>query len=251
MTHEIQLGKHFTQTSALEERAGVGEPVDPYREDTAMTSLVSYPDRCTLWGAGSYRGNCDGRLFKDLVLRYRATRIADPMMGSGTTRDVIAGLNHRGLPPIRFWGGDIKRGFNLLRQELPGKFDFIWLHPPYWSIVRYSDDPDDLSTIDDYPTFLAALQVCLCRCLVALVPGGRLAVLVGDIRRGGVYTPLGRDVMNFDGVVGTLCSVIIKAQHRCRSDTRSYGRMPDVPIKHEYCVVFRKPSTTAPTRPAP
>lgn len=27
----------------------------------------------------------------------------------------------------------------------------------------------------------------------------------------------------------------------CVSDRRSYGRMEDVPIKHEYCVVFRKP----------
>ena len=59
---------------------------DVYAEDEDMTSVVSYPNRCSLWGDSRYRGNCDGRLFKDLVLRYRATRVADPMVGSGTPK---------------------------------------------------------------------------------------------------------------------------------------------------------------------
>jgi hypothetical protein len=61
------------------------------KERTLFTSsIVSYPERCTLWGDGRYRGNCDGRLFLNLVRRYNAKRVADPMVGSGTTRDVIA-----------------------------------------------------------------------------------------------------------------------------------------------------------------
>jgi hypothetical protein len=43
-----------------------------YREENALTSVVSYPQRCSLWGDGRYPGNCDGRLFKNLVLRYGA-----------------------------------------------------------------------------------------------------------------------------------------------------------------------------------
>ena len=45
-----------------------------------MTSVVSYPARCSIWGDSRYRGNCDGRLFKNLVLRYRAERVADPAL---------------------------------------------------------------------------------------------------------------------------------------------------------------------------
>jgi hypothetical protein len=37
-----------------------------------------------------------------------------------------------------------------------------------------------------------------------------------------------------------LRSVIIKLQHNCTSDHKRYGKMEDVPIKHEYCVVFKK-----------
>lgn len=213
-----------------------------YREDTGMSSIVSYPQRCDLWGDASYRGNCDGRLFKNLVLRYRAKRVADPMMGSGTTRDVIQGLN-RFLPEhIEYWGDDLKRGFNLATTDLPGRHDFVWIHPPYWNIIRYSDDPADLSTVETYEDFRNQLAVCLRRCSAALVPGGRLVVLVGDVRRRGEYFPIVRDVLRLERHLGQLRSIIIKAQHHCRSDGVGYSSMEDVPIQHEYCIVFKKVS---------
>lgn len=209
------------------------------RQHGLTGSVVSYPDRCQLWGDGRYRGNCDGRLFLGLVLRYQAKRVADPMMGSGTTRDVIAWLNRTKRTAIRFWGADLRTGFNLLRQPLPGEFDFIWVHPPYWNIIRYSDHPDDLSNIDEYAAFRLRLKLCLCRCAAALSPRGRLAVLIGDVRRQGSYTPIVRDVLNMEGLLGQVRSIIVKQQHHCRSDTRSYAAMDDVPIRHEYCVVFQ------------
>lgn len=226
--------------------AAVSPAIELYNEDRGMTSLVSYPDRCPLWGDARYRGNCDGRLFKDLVLRYRARSVADPMMGSGTTRDVIEGLNCTRGEPVRYWGGDLKSGFNLVTMDLPGRFDFVWIHPPYWNIIRYSNDVADLSGVDSYAEFRRMLEICLRRCSAALVPGGRLAVLVGDVRRRGTYTPIVRDVLGWEGELGELRSVIIKAQHHCRSDSVGYAPMEDVPIRHEYCVVFKKNGGTSP-----
>ncbi len=217
-----------------------GPDASLYALDTRMTSVVSYPTRCNLWGDASYRGNCDGRLFKNLVQRYNAKRILDPMVGSGTTRDVASGLHLHGNPTLRFWGGDLKDGFNLLTDTLPPDADLVWIHPPYWNMIRYSDHPDDLSIIAEYPHFLEALETCLRRCHEALASGGRLAVLVGDLRRKGKYTPIVRDVLNMEHHLGTLRSVIIKAQHHCRSDAKTYGPMADVPIQHEYCAVFQK-----------
>jgi hypothetical protein len=215
-------------------------PARQYAADTNMTSVVSYPTRCSLWGKAAYCGNCDGRLFKNLVQRYNSKRIIDPMEGSGTTRDVVEGLQLHGKPELRFWGGDLKDGFNLLVDKLPHDADFVWIHPPYWNMIRYSDQPEDLSTIAEYPHFLEALETCLRHCHEALVPGGRLAILVGDLRRKGKYTPIVRDVLNMEHHLGTLRSVIIKTQHNCRSDAKTYGAMMDVPIQHEYCTVFQK-----------
>lgn len=75
---------------------------DVYAEDEDMTSVVSYQRRCPLWGDSRFRGNCDGRLVKDLILRGRATSVADPMAGSGTTKDVVAGLNKYKKKGIRY-----------------------------------------------------------------------------------------------------------------------------------------------------
>ena len=81
-------------------------------------------------------------------------------------------------------------------------------------------------------------MVCLKRCYEALEVGGRLAVLIGDVRRSGKYTPIVKDVLNLP--FGEIRSIIIKVQHNCTSDHKRYGKMEDVPIRHEYCVIFKK-----------
>jgi hypothetical protein len=235
--HTIRARLSEAVSDGLLDRLGDGF-YDIYAEDQGMTSVVSYPNRCSLWGNSSYRGNCDGRLIKDLILRYGARTVADPMEGSGTSRDVVEGLNRYKHAGIRYWGGDLRRGFDLTRQDLPGRFDFVWIHPPYWNIVQYRSGSGDLSNCESYERFRELLMVCLRRCYEALEMGGRLAVLIGDVRRAGRYTPIIKDVLNFP--YGQIRSVIIKIQHNCTSDRKSYGRMEDLPIRHEYCVVFKK-----------
>lgn len=213
---------------------------DIYRGESEFGSIVSYPDRAKQWGDGKYRGNCDGRLFLNLLLQYRPKAVADPMMGSGTTRDVVTGLNQERGTAIEYWGGDLHSGFDLLTQPLPGRFDFVWVHPPYWNIIEYQNGPADISAVHDYTEFLERLTTCLTRCADALASGGRLAVLVGDVRRRGKYYQLGKHVMDLDGKIGDVRSVIIKAQHNCRSDGRTYHRLEDPRIRHEYCIVFKR-----------
>ena len=213
----------------------------PARPPSDGGSIVSYPDRCPLWGDARYRGNCDGRLLKGLIIRYRPRSIADPMEGSGTSRDLVNWWNQRSGHQIDYWGGDIRSGFNLLNENIPGQHDLVWIHPPYWNIIRYGNHPDDLSSFSDYDLFRDALRRCLVRCYFAVKPGGRLAILVGDIRRKGAYYPVVRDVLNWEGELGQLRSIVIKAQHHCRSDRLDYGGMEDARIQHEYCIIFKRP----------
>ncbi|MEQ9616822.1 MAG: hypothetical protein RLN60_02175 [Phycisphaerales bacterium] len=209
-------------------------------EPRLTDSVISVPRRNNRWGDFRYRGNCDGTLFRELVLRYEPRSVLDPMMGSGTTRDVIRDLIAEGDRRIRYFGTDLKKGFDIQTSDLDELFDLVWVHPPYWNIVRYSDSEDDLSTLESWEEFRVALALALHRCHERVAPGGRLAVLVGDVRKRGRYYPLIREVLNLDGKVGELRSVIIKLQHNCQSESKTYGNLEDVRITHEYCAVFKR-----------
>jgi hypothetical protein len=212
-----------------------------YEENKELCSVVSYPDRGP-WGDASYRGNCSGYLVKDLILRFGCNSVFDPAEGSGTVKDVVAGINQFHRRDIEYEGRDLRQGWDILTGTLPdSQFDLVWYHPPYWDIVRYSDDPKDLSNCQGIEEFELRLNRSVERLFQAVNPGGILAVLIGDKRKDGKYYPLFRSLL-FNPHIGEIKAVIIKVQHNCRSDSAHYQANNPflIPIKHEYCLVFRK-----------
>ena len=53
--------------------------------------------------------------------------------------------------------------------------------PPYWTLKEYRDHPDQLGHVEDYDEFLDAIDMVWEGVRQALVPGGRLVVVVGDV----------------------------------------------------------------------
>jgi DNA modification methylase len=53
--------------------------------------------------------------------------------------------------------------------------------PPYWTLKEYNEHDDQLGWIEDYEEFLHELDKVWQRCYDALVPGGRLICVVGDV----------------------------------------------------------------------
>jgi len=212
-----------------------------YQENTELCSVVSYPDRGP-WGDSGYRGNCSGYLVKDLILRFKCQSVFDPAEGSGTVRDVVSGINRYLAKDIDYEGRDLKMGWNILTGELPErKFDLVWYHPPYWDIVRYSDDPNDLSRCPTLEDFEARLNQSFERLYQSVSNGGVLAILIGDKRKNGCYYPLFKTLLT-NPKIGRLRAIIIKVQHHCRSNQRQYRSQNPflIPIKHEYCLIFQK-----------
>ncbi len=210
-----------------------------------MKSIVSYPERGQ-GGNNKYRGNCSPLLLEDLFLQFMPQQISDYMVGGGTTEDVARKM------VIQSNCYDLNRGFDLMTMDIPERPEFIFWHPPYADIVTYSDvmykagdiirdygfDPrkSDLSRIENWDDFVKALNFCMMKQFVALQKGGRMAVLVGDIKKKGkLYS------MIFELVKpGTLENVVIKAQHNCWSDGVQYTGKPFIPICHEYLLIIRK-----------
>lgn len=53
--------------------------------------------------------------------------------------------------------------------------------PPYWTLKKYRDSEGQLGHIDDYESFLNEIDRVWKHCYRALVPGGRLVCVVGDV----------------------------------------------------------------------
>jgi len=212
-----------------------------YEENKQLCSVVSYPDRGP-WGDPEYRGNCSGHLVKDLILRFNCQSVFDPAEGSETVRDVVSGINKYLRRDINYEGRDLNKGWDILTNPLPEKqFDLVWYHPPYWDIIRYSDNPKDLSKCRTLEDFEFKLNQSVERLYKALRPGGLLVILIGDKRKEGTYYALFKTLL-LNKNIGELKAIIIKVQHNCSSDRVFYGsRNPFmIPIKHEYCLVFQK-----------
>ena len=209
-----------------------------------LTSIVSYPESGE-GGNNRYRGNCSPKLIEDLIGFFKPNEICDYMCGSGTTK---AAADKCGIQSKLY---DLHSGFDIMNSDIKERPEFIFWHPPYWDIIKYSDvmykasdvqnrygyDPRklDLSRIPNWEQFVEAMNYAMMKQFASLEKGGRMAVLMGDIKKKGkLYSMLAEIIKP-----GTLENIIIKAQHNCFSDNTQYSGS-FIPILHEYVMIVRK-----------
>ena len=217
---------------------------DLMSEHRILTSIVSYPERGE-GGNNRYRGNCSPKLIEDLIGFFKPIEICDYMCGSGTTK---AAADKCGIKSRLY---DLHSGFDIMHCDIQERPEFIFWHPPYWDIIKYSDvmykasDVEskygynpiefDLSRIEKWDTFVEAINYAMMKQFSSLEKGGRIAVLMGDIKKKGkLYSMLSEIIKP-----GTLENIVIKAQHNCFSDNISYSGS-FIPILHEYVMIVRK-----------
>jgi len=63
----------------------------------------------------------------------------------------------------------------------PNSVHLVVTSPPYWTLKDYREHPDQMGFIADYEEFLSELDHIWRTCYNALVPGGRLVCVVGDV----------------------------------------------------------------------
>lgn len=122
------------------------------------------------------------------------------------------------------------------------------LHPPYHDIIRFSDDPRDLSNSTTVENFIAQLGQIAENVAHALAPQGYLVLVIGDKYARGEWLPLGFQAMGEVQERGfTLKSIVVKnfdetTGKRTQKELWRYRALSGgfFVFKHEYIFVFEK-----------
>jgi hypothetical protein len=169
------------------------------------------------------------------------TAIRTPLSGPAVAETETSS----GSAPMPQWIHGDSRDLPALCSETD-EADFIFSCPPYTNLERYSEDPRDLSTLDDYADFCSAYAEIIAKACARLkndrfacfVVGdvrdkaGRLLDLVGDTVR--AFQAAGLDYYNDAILVTALGSLPIRAAGIFEKGHRKLGRT------HQYVLVFAK-----------
>jgi DNA modification methylase len=140
----------------------------------------------------------------------------------------------------------------------PESVHLVLTSPPYWTLKEYRDSAGQLGHVDDYEAFLAELDEVWRRCFQALVPGGRLIVVVGDVclsrrKNNGRHTvvPLHASIqehcraLGYDNLAPIIWHKIANAAYEVENGSGFLGKPyePNAVIKNdiEFILMQRKP----------
>ena len=126
---------------------------------------------------------------------------------------------------------------------------FLIMHPPYYNIIKFSDDPADLSNCRDVDHYLERFVAAYRNMAQFLDPGRHLAVVIGDIYQQSEWIPLNA-LLTWELMTDKdlrLKSVIVKnmVNNRAKRNQEHLWRYRALAngfyiFKHEYILLFQK-----------
>ena len=231
--------------------------------------------------SGDYRGNWPPQLVRNLILKYTkpGDLVLDTFMGGGTTlieawlldrcsigidvsklahQTTSARLNHMQLlsqldnrvtlkpqyrPKLHVGDSTFKEIDTPYKVIRHGTVNLLCMHPPYLNALPYTDEhPADLSRIKDPDEFLARIAGFAERIIPYLAANSTCALLIGDVRRDGRIIPLGAWILETISKIGfRLEDIIVKTQHRDRSNEFYFSSSQEHLLAHEYLYIFKWP----------
>ena len=136
----------------------------------------------------------------------------------------------------------------ILQKNNKKAVQLVILHPPYFDILKFSNNPNDLSNSKTLQDFLKLFGNVVKNCTEVLEQDRYLAIVIGDKYSGGEWVPLGFYCMNEAQKQGLkLKSIIIKnidgnRAKQGKNDIWRYRALTSdyYIFKHEYILLFKK-----------
>jgi DNA modification methylase len=147
------------------------------------------------------------------------------------------------------------RAMDFLKRD---SIHLVLTSPPYWTLKEYNRIEGQLGWIEGYESFLEELDRVWQQCFAALVPGGRLICVVGDVclarrknRGRHAVVPLHASIqehcraIGFDNLAPIIWYKIANAAHEVENGSSFLGKPyePNAVIKNdvEFVLMQRKP----------
>jgi ParB/RepB/Spo0J family partition protein len=225
-------------------------------EGVFLTTLWDIGERAEYAGRGDFHGNCPPQVVEQCVLRLtkKGDLVVDPMAGSGTAVDVCNLLGRRCIaydikPPE--WRTDIIQNDSRKIPLEDDSVDMVFLHPPYWDMVYYteaSENLPDLSRAKTLDEYLEMLRQVLHECYRILKDGKYLCILLGDRIKNGRFIPLCRKAANLAEEIGFIdCGYAVKFTKGSTSQVikgkNIYAEVAytqNLKIEHDLVMFFKK-----------
>ena len=244
-------------------------------EDVLTTSFWTFKRENSGVHNASYHGNFIPQVPRQLFTRYtkKGDWILDPFMGSGTSlieaqrmgrnsigielqpevaTEVVGRLRQETNPDCstNVWVADSKTIDieDVLRTHNIKKYQFVIFHPPYWDIIKFSENENDLSNTKTLDEFLDSFGQVIDNTTQHLEKNRYCAVVIGDKYANSQIVPLGFHCMNLFLQRGFMMKAIL-----VKNFDKTRGKMNQKAIwryralasdfyvfDHEYIFIFKK-----------
>ncbi len=219
-------------------------------KNVELNSVWYFGTREQGFGSHMFHGNCIPQVVKQCVLRYseEGDVVLDSMSGSGTTLDVCKSLKRKCLAfDINPTRKDIKKTDSARLSIANNRVSLVFVHLPYWNMVRYSQEKEDLSRQTTIDCFYAKLHQIFVELKRVLKPNGHICVLVGDKIKDGKNIPICFETYNIMKNYFTYKDYAVKMTTHSKSDINK-GRVVLAELAwnnllkptHDILLVFQK-----------
>lgn len=244
-------------------------------EDILTTSLWTFQRENSGVHNAHYHGNFIPQVPRQLFSRYtkKGDWVLDPFSGSGTSlieaqrmgrnsigielQNEVANeamdrlrLEYNPKCSTTIWTGDSKNIDieNIMRAHNIDKYQFVIFHPPYWDIIKFSENENDLSNTKTLDEFLNSFGQVIDNTTKYLEKNRYCAVVIGDKYANSQIVPLGFHCMNLFLERGFMMKAIL-----VKNFDKTRGKMNQKAIwryralasdfyvfDHEYIFIFKK-----------